>query len=123
MNKNEITIAFISVVLCIASLILGITGVFLSHNKIEPISELPTLTGVIIFSVMSCLSYGDTGLKITVISLLGLLILFVSAFLIILFIFLKKKKKKTLTKDKDYYKKICLGLTTYLAENIKKQLK
>lgn len=120
MNKNEITIAFISVVLCIASLILGITGVFLSHNKIEPISELPTLTGVIIFSVMSCLSYGDTGLKITVISLLGLLILFVSAFLIILLVLLKKNK--TLTEDKDYYKKICLGLTTYLAESIKKEL-
>lgn len=103
MNKNEITIAFIAVVLCIAFLILGIAGLFLSYNKIEPISELPTLTGIITFSVMSWLSYGDTGLKITVISLLGLLILFVSAFLIILLVLLKKNK--TLTEDKDYYKK------------------
>lgn len=119
MNKNEITTAFIAVVLCIAFLILGTTGLFLSHNKIEPIPELPTLTGGITLSVMSWLSYGDTGLKITVISLLGLLILFVSAFLIILFIFLKKTKN--LTEEKTFYKKICLNLTKYLAESIKNE--
>lgn len=120
MNQNEFTVMLISIFLCIACLVMGVTGLGLSLHNAVPVAELPTLAGPITYFVMSWLSQGDIGLKITVLSLLGLLILFVSALLIILPVLLKKKKR--LTEDKDYYKKICLGLSIYLAESIKKEL-
>lgn len=114
MSKAEKMIICIAGVFCAVFLALGMIGIQVSYN--ENTVSAASWDG----AVMSWMLQGDMGLKITIFALVGLIVLFISVFIVVFFALLRRQKE--LIENCNLYEREYSRLAKAVIENIRREI-